>query len=62
VGGHEYAGNVLIYPGGNWYGYVTPADIPRIVDQHLVQGQIVWDLWRGRMGLSPQEQQRAAER
>jgi len=62
VGGHEYAGNVLIYPGGDWYGYVTPADVPRIVDQHLVQGQIVWDLWRGRLGLSPEEQLRVIDR
>ena len=56
VGGHKYAGNVLIYPGGDWYGYVTPADVPRIVDQHIINDKIVWDLWRGRMGLSPDEQ------
>jgi (2Fe-2S) ferredoxin len=58
VGGHKYAGNVLIYPGGDWYGYVTPGDIPRIVEQHILGGQIVRDLWRGRMGLSPEEQLR----
>jgi len=56
VGGHKYAGNVLIYPGGDWYGYVTPADVSRIVDEHIVRGEVVWDLWRGRMGLSPDEQ------
>jgi anti-anti-sigma factor len=58
VGGHKYAGNVLIYPGGDWYGYVTPGDIPRLVEQHILGGQIVRDLWRGRMGLSPEEQLR----
>ncbi len=57
LGGHKYAGNVIIYPGGDWYGYVTPADVPRLVEQHLEQGQLVADLWRGRMGLSPAAQQ-----
>jgi hypothetical protein len=56
VGGHKFAGNVLIYPGGDWYGYVTPADVPRLVEQHLISGRLVTDLWRGRMGLSQQEQ------
>ena len=55
VGGHAYAGNVLIYPEGDWYGYVTAADVPRLVDRHLVAGEIVWDLWRGRMGLTPEQ-------
>lgn len=62
VGGHKYAGNVLIYPGGDWYGHVTPADVARIVDRHIVNGAIVWDLWRGRMGLSPDEQVHLKER
>ncbi len=53
VGGHAYAGNVLIYPEGDWYGYVSPADIPRLVEEHLMGGAIVWDLWRGRMGVTP---------
>lgn len=55
VGGHVYAGNILVYPEGDWYGYVTPADIPRLVDSHLAGGEIVWDLWRGRMGLTPEQ-------
>ena len=56
VGGHAYAGNVLIYPGGHWYGYVSPSDVPLLIDTHLVQHQIVKRLWRGRMDLSPEEQ------
>ena len=51
VGGHAFAGNVLVYPGGDWYGYVTPEDIPRLVEDHLIDGVIVRDLWRGRMGM-----------
>lgn len=56
VGGHQYAGNVLIYPGGDWYGYVTPADVERIIEQHLLRGEVLSDLWRGRMGLTRDEQ------
>jgi hypothetical protein len=55
VGGHMFAGNVLVYPAGDWYGYVTPADVPRLIEQ-VSQGQVVKDLWRGRMGLTQQEQ------
>jgi len=56
VGGHQHAGNVLIYPGGTWYGRVTPDEVPRIVAQHLLHGQLVPDLWRGEMGLTKPEQ------
>jgi (2Fe-2S) ferredoxin len=56
LGGHEYAGNVVIYPGGDWYGYVTPADVPRIIDGHILSGDLVLDRWRGRMGLTREEQ------
>jgi len=55
VGGHMFAGNVLVYPTGDWYGYVTSADVSRLIE-HVTQGQIVEDLWRGRMGLTQQEQ------
>jgi hypothetical protein len=49
VGGHKFAGNILIYPGGDWYGYVTPADVPRLIEQHLLAGEVITELWRGRM-------------
>jgi len=61
VGGHRFAGNVLIYPGGDWYGYVTPDRVPRIIEQQIVNGQVVKDLWRGRMGLTPDEQLRQVD-
>lgn len=47
VGGHKYAGNVIVYPEGAWYGYVRPADAPRLVREHLVGGAILEDLHRG---------------
>jgi (2Fe-2S) ferredoxin len=52
VGGHQFAANVLIYPEGDWYGYVCPSDVPHIVEQHILGGAIVSELWRGRMGRS----------
>ncbi|KAM2708128.1 hypothetical protein EV2_045966 [Malus domestica] len=39
IGGHKYAGNLIVYsPGsdgsitGHWYGYVTPEDVPELLD------------------------------
>jgi (2Fe-2S) ferredoxin len=61
VGGHRFAGNVLIYPGGCWYGHVSLKDAPRIIEQHLAGGNTLTDLWRGQMGLSPEQQLQQAE-
>ncbi|MBI4612197.1 MAG: sucrase ferredoxin [Planctomycetes bacterium] len=46
VGGHEFAGNVILFPAGDWYGYVRPDDVPRLLDAAL-SGVRVEDLWRG---------------
>jgi (2Fe-2S) ferredoxin len=62
VGGHEYAANALIYPGGDWYGYLVPDDVPGLVERHILGGQIVTERWRGRMGLTREEQMQEAAR
>jgi (2Fe-2S) ferredoxin len=49
VGGHKYAANVLVYPEGVWYGFVTPEDVPRIVHDHLVGDRVVEEIHRGGM-------------
>jgi (2Fe-2S) ferredoxin len=49
VGGHKYAGNVIIYPAGVWYGYVRPEDADRLAREHLGEGRILADLHRGSM-------------
>jgi len=66
VGGHKYAGNVLIYPHGEWLGYVTPPDVPSVLDAIMHLPRQNWNLrdasplfpshWRGRMGLEKAEQ------
>uniref|UniRef100_A0A3Q7FCH5 Reverse transcriptase zinc-binding domain-containing protein n=1 Tax=Solanum lycopersicum TaxID=4081 RepID=A0A3Q7FCH5_SOLLC len=63
IGGHKFAGNMIIYGrnthkevSGHWYGYVTPDDVPQLLEQHVAKGEIVDWLWRGQMGLSEDEQ------
>ncbi len=56
VGQHKFAGNLICYPGGDWYGRVTPADAPALVDAELGAGKRLARLWRGRMGMHPSEQ------
>jgi (2Fe-2S) ferredoxin len=32
---------VMVYPDGVWYGQVRAADVPEIIEQHLLNGRIV---------------------
>ncbi|XP_022928514.1 altered inheritance of mitochondria protein 32-like [Cucurbita moschata] len=57
IGGHKYAGNVIVFSPdldgrimGHWYGYVTPDDVPELLDKHIGKGELIERLWRGRMG------------
>ncbi|KIL55740.1 hypothetical protein M378DRAFT_63694, partial [Amanita muscaria Koide BX008] len=63
VGGHQYAPNVLIYPFGDWYGVLAPEQVSTILDELAPLGKTerplftsVKDHWRGRMGMSKEEQ------
>lgn len=40
----EHGPVIVIYPQAIWYGSVTPADVPRIVEQTIIRGQVLEDL------------------
>jgi (2Fe-2S) ferredoxin len=40
----ELGPTVVIYPQEIWYGGVTPADVPRIIEETVVGGKILDDL------------------
>jgi (2Fe-2S) ferredoxin len=40
----EYGPTVVIYPQAIWYGRVTPADVPRIVEETVIHGRVLEDL------------------
>ncbi|XP_042497149.1 altered inheritance of mitochondria protein 32-like [Macadamia integrifolia] len=53
IGGHKYAGNLIIFSSnlegkvaGHWYGYVTPDDVPTLLEQHIGKGEVIERLWR----------------
>jgi hypothetical protein len=54
-GGHRFAANVLVLPGGIHLGRVTPEDAPRVVGDALV-GRISLEHYRGRTAYSAREQ------
>jgi len=37
----EHGVTVVVYPEQVWYGHVTPADIPELVERHIVGGEFV---------------------
>ena len=37
IGGHKYAGNVIVYPAGVWYGRVTPCHVHLLLDAYATQ-------------------------
>ncbi|KAI5806647.1 Sucraseferredoxin-like protein [Peziza echinospora] len=62
IGGHKYAGNVVVYlppdedkwdHGGKgiWYGRVEEVDVDRIVSETVENGRVIEELFRGGVGL-----------
>jgi hypothetical protein len=47
VGGDRFAGNLLCFPHGVYYGHVTPADVSAIVGAYA-RGDVYLDNYRGR--------------
>ncbi|EGV64382.1 hypothetical protein CANTEDRAFT_114174 [Yamadazyma tenuis ATCC 10573] len=46
VGGHAYAGNMIIYPEGIWYGRIVPEHVQGVVEAYGM-GHVIRDLYRG---------------
>lgn len=54
----ELGPTVVIYPQGIWYGHVRPEDVPRIVEETVIQGRVLDDLlipdaWLNTKGQGP---------
>ncbi|KAI0300538.1 Sucrase/ferredoxin-like-domain-containing protein [Multifurca ochricompacta] len=69
VGGHQHAANMLVFPYGEWLGELRPDDVPAVLDVimkmkqkqqylpvDLAHAPLLPTHWRGRMGLSQDEQ------
>ncbi|KAI9199772.1 Sucrase/ferredoxin-like-domain-containing protein [Polychytrium aggregatum] len=55
IGGHKYAGNVIAFPSGDWYGNLTSEKADELLAS-LDSGRELWSHWRGRLGLSKEQQ------
>ncbi|KAJ3375736.1 hypothetical protein GGF31_002940 [Allomyces arbusculus] len=48
IGGHKFAGTLIMYPSGDWYGRVHTCDVTTLVQEQVRGGHTVKKLWRGR--------------
>lgn len=44
-----------MYPKGDWYGFLNASDVSSFLDA-VLENKVVWNKWRGRMGLSKDDQ------
>ena len=51
VGGHKFAGIVLVYPQGDWYGLITKKNTEDLLDCIINNKKLV-KCWRGNESLS----------
>lgn len=54
IGGHAYAGNVIYFPQDTrkksiWYGRVFPEKVAGIIDETVIGGNIIKELYRGEL-------------
>jgi hypothetical protein len=62
-GGHRYAAACIVYPSGDWFGLLNEEDRAKSM-LDAVNGEdplLVYELWRGRMGLSAQQMHQAVK-
>lgn len=61
VGGHKYAGVVVVFPPGDYYGYVGGRNAGDVVAAYLdPKRPRANQLWRGRMGIDEDQQAKEA--
>jgi len=60
LGGHKYAGVVVVYPQGDWFGFITEAQVESLLDNYIEHGVLVPEHWRGRMGIGKDEAKQLA--
>ncbi|PCH38967.1 hypothetical protein WOLCODRAFT_110374 [Wolfiporia cocos MD-104 SS10] len=67
IGGHKYAGNLLVFPSGDWLGTIQAIDVPNVLNEILERHEtnklsqdypapLCGPFWRGRMGLDKDQQ------
>ena len=51
IGGHKFAGNMVVYKPdwkqGIWYGRVLPEDIDNVMRETVINGKVIGRHWRG---------------
>lgn len=69
VGGHRYAGNALVYPDGDWWGYInsleeakTLLSSPPTSNHKSLPYEPLLKNWRGRIGMNEIEQEELVSR
>jgi len=61
VGGHKYAGVVVVFPPGDYYGYVGARNAEQVIAAYLdPKRPRANQLWRGRMGIDEDQQAKEA--
>ena len=57
IGGHKYAANIIVYPHGDWYGFLEPTRETVIkLLSCLVEREVWWEKWRGALNLTKKQQ------
>ncbi len=52
LGGHRFAGTLVVQPANQWYGLLTPEDAPALLSA-LAQGDILSEKYRGNASYPP---------
>ena len=62
LGGHRFAGCLVAYPSGDWYGRLQASLAEHFVERCLIAETILQAHWRGRLGQTPHQQVALAAR